>query len=131
MSFDYPGDLQYLDSHEYVRIEGDVATIGITAFAVDQLGDIVFVELPEEGDALTESESFGNVESVKAVEELMAPISGEVIESNTSILDNPEQLAADPYGDGWLIKVKLTSGSPSTENFLSAAEYKDRVASDE
>jgi glycine cleavage system H protein len=126
MSFEYPENLRYLDSHEYVRIDGDVATIGITAFAVDQLGDIVFVELPEVGDTVTQGESFGSVESVKAVEDLNAPVSGTVIESNSAIADAPEQLADDPYDNGWLLKVKL-EGSPNLADIMTAAEYRDRV----
>jgi glycine cleavage system H protein len=126
MSFEYPENLRYLDSHEYVRIDGDVATIGITAFAVDQLGDIVFVELPEVGDTVTQGESFGSVESVKAVEDLNAPVSGTVIESNSAIADAPEQLADDPYDNGWLLKVKL-EGSPNLADMMTAAEYRDRV----
>jgi glycine cleavage system H protein len=126
MSFEYPENLRYLDSHEYVRIDGDVATIGITAFAVDQLGDIVFVELPEVGDTVTQGESFGSVESVKAVEDLNAPVSGTVLESNSAIADAPEQLADDPYDNGWLLKVKL-EGSPNLADMMTAAEYRDRV----
>jgi glycine cleavage system H protein len=126
MSFDYPKDLRYLDSHEYVRIEADTATVGITAFAVDQLGDIVFVELPEAGDTLTQGETFGSVESVKAVEDLVSPITGTVIESNTAIADTPEQLADDPYGTAWLLKVQV-DGAPDLSTTLSAAEYRDRV----
>ena len=127
MSFEYPEDLKYLDSHEYARIEGDIATIGITAFAVDQLGDIVFVELPEEGDAITQLETFGNVESVKAVEELVAPVSGTVIEQNTEILDAPEKIAEAPYEEGWLLKVRLHDSDLDESPFLSAREYSSQV----
>jgi glycine cleavage system H protein len=126
MSFDYPDDLKYLDSHEYVRIEGDTATIGISAFAIDQLGDIVFIELPDAGSAVTQGETFGSVESVKAVEDLYSPVTGTVIESNTAIADTPEQLADDPYGNGWLLKIKL-GGSPDLSAAMSASEYRDRV----
>lgn len=125
MSFDYPEDLRYLDSHEYVRLEADTATVGITAFAVDQLGDIVFVELPEAGDTLTQGETFGSVESVKAVEDLVSPITGIVIESNAAVTDTPEQLADDPYGTAWLLKVQVTN--PDLSNTLTAAEYRSRV----
>ena len=96
MTFDYPGDLKYLDSHEYARLEGEIATIGITAFAVDQLGDIVFLELPDIGDAIEKGEKFGTVESVKAVEDLSAPVTGTIIEVNAPLIDAPEQLAEDP-----------------------------------
>ncbi|HEY9664499.1 MAG TPA: glycine cleavage system protein GcvH, partial [Allocoleopsis sp.] len=97
MALEYPDDLKYLDTHEYARLDGDIATIGISAFAVDQLGDIVFLELPEVGEALEKGETFGTVESVKAVEDLKAPLSGTVIERNDPLLDNPENLAEDPY----------------------------------
>jgi glycine cleavage system H protein len=126
MSFDYPEDLRYLDSHEYVRVEANQATVGITAFAVDQLGDIVFVELPAAGETITQGETFGSVESVKAVEDLVSPITGTVIESNSAISDAPEQLADDPYGTAWLLKVQI-DGTPDVSNTLSAAEYRDRV----
>ena len=126
MALEYPDDLKYLDSHEYVRLDGEIATIGITAFAIDQLGDIVFLELPEVGDNLTKGEPFGNVESVKAVEDLNSPISGAVVDRNTAILDAPEQLADDPYGDGWLLKVRVDDPS-EIEDALSAEEYKEQV----
>jgi glycine cleavage system H protein len=126
MSFEYPEDLRYLDSHEYVRLDGDIATIGITAFAVEQLGDIVFVELPAVGDALTQGEILGSVESVKAVEDLYSPITGTVTESNAIIIDTPETLGEDPYGEGWLLKVKLDT-TPDLSEMMSAAEYRDRV----
>ena len=126
MALEYPDDLKYLDSHEYVRLDGEIATIGITAFAIDQLGDIVFLELPEVGDNLTKGEPFGNVESVKAVEDLNSPISGAVVDRNAAILDAPEQLADDPYGDGWLLKVRVDDPS-EIEDALSAEEYKEQV----
>jgi glycine cleavage system H protein len=126
MSFEYPEDLRYLDSHEYVRLDGDIATIGITAFAVDQLGDIVFVELPEAGETVTKGETFGSVESVKAVEDLYAPVTGVVTESNAVITESPEQLAEDPYEVGWLLKIKLTGDTDFSE-MMSATEYRDRV----
>jgi glycine cleavage system H protein len=126
MSFEYPEDLRYLDSHEYVRLDGDIATIGITAFAVDQLGDIVFVELPEAGDTLTQGETFGSVESVKAVEDLYAPVTGVVVESNAVVTESPEQLTEDPYEVGWLLKIKLTGDTDFSE-MMSATEYRDRV----
>jgi glycine cleavage system H protein len=126
MSFEYPDDLKYLDSHEYVRIEGEVATIGISAFAIDQLGDIVFVELPEPGSAVTQGQTFGSVESVKAVEDLYSPVTGTVVENNAAIADNPEQLADDPYGTGWLLKIKL-NGTPDLSGMMAAADYRDRV----
>jgi glycine cleavage system H protein len=126
MSFEYPEDLRYLDSHEYVRLDGDIATIGITAFAVDQLGDIVFVELPEAGETLTQGETFGSVESVKAVEDLYAPVTGVVVESNAVITESPEKLTEDPYEVGWLLKIKL-AGDMDFSDMMSATEYRDRV----
>jgi glycine cleavage system H protein len=126
MSFEYPEDLRYLDSHEYVRIDGEIATIGISAFAVEQLGDIVFVELPNAGEALTQGETFGSVESVKAVEDLYAPVTGIVVESNAAVTESPEQLAVDPYQLGWLLKVKLNE-EPNLSEMMTADEYRDRV----
>jgi len=123
---DYPEDLKYLDSHEYIKLEGEIAIIGITSFAVDQLGDIVFVELPNVDDKIEKGEKFGTVESVKAVEELISPIGGTVIESNTTLEDSPEILSDDPYGDGWLIKVKITDSS-DLGDALSVEEYQSLV----
>lgn len=126
MALEYPGDLKYLDSHEYARLEGEIATIGISAFAVDQLGDIVFLELPDVGDAVEKGEKFGTVESVKAVEDLNSPVSGTVVESNTPLLDAPEQLVDDPYGEAWLIKVRVTDPN-DLEDALSADAYREQV----
>lgn len=126
MALEYPSDLKYQDSHEYVRLDGDIATIGISAFAVDQLGDIVFLELPEVGDALTKGESFGTIESVKAVENLYAAVSGTVVERNDDIVEAPEQLADDPYGEGWLLKVRITDSS-ELDDTMSADEYQAQV----
>lgn len=122
MSLEYPEDLKYTDSHEYIRLDGDTAIIGITAFAVEQLGDIVFLELPEVGDAIEKGETFGTVESVKAVEDLKAPLSGKVIERNDPLLDTPEQLADDPYGTAWLLKVEVSDGA-ELDDALSMEEY--------
>lgn len=126
MAFDYPDDLKYLDSHEYARLEGEIATIGITAFAVDQLGDIVFLELPDVGEALEKGEKFGTVESVKAVEDLNSPVTGTVIERNDPLMDAPEQLGEDPYGEAWLLKVRVNDPA-DLEDALSAAEYRQQV----
>ncbi|MBD1861246.1 MULTISPECIES: glycine cleavage system protein GcvH [Trichocoleus] len=126
MAFEYPDDLKYLDSHEYVRLDGDIATIGISAFAVDQLGDIVFLELPEIGDKLVKGETFGTVESVKAVEDLNAPVTGTVIERNTTMVDAPEQVAEDPYGEGWLLKIRIDE-SEELDEVLTAEEYRQQV----
>ncbi|WOD40175.1 glycine cleavage system protein GcvH [Nodosilinea sp. E11] len=128
MAFDYPETLKYLDSHEYARADEDegIVTVGITAFAIDQLGDIVFLELPEVGDSLEKGEKFGTVESVKAVEELKAPASGEVLERNEALIESPEQIGDDPYGDGWLIKIRA-SDLDDLDDALTADEYKDQV----
>ena len=126
MDLEYPHDLKYLDSHEYVRLDGEIATIGISAFAIDQLGDIVFLELPEVGDTITKGENFGTVESVKAVENLYPPVTGTVIERNEAMLESPEQLAEDPYIEGWLLKVRVNDPSEA-DDALSADEYRAQV----
>jgi glycine cleavage system H protein len=126
MALEYPDDLKYLDSHEYARLEGDLVTVGITAFAVDQLGDVVFLELPDVGDVIEKGETFGTVESVKAVEDLKAPVSGTVIERNDPLIDSPEQLADDPYGEAWMLKVRIEDPS-ELEDALSADEYRTQV----
>ncbi len=127
MEIEYPEDLRYLDSHEYVRLEGEIATIGVSAFAIDQLGDIVFLELPEIGDELTIGESFGTIESVKAVEDLYPPVSGTVIDRNEPALETPESIAEDPYGEGWLLKVRVDNPDDELEETISALEYRAQV----
>ncbi|MCY7286293.1 MAG: glycine cleavage system protein GcvH, partial [Cyanobacteria bacterium CAN_BIN43] len=114
---------KYLDSHEYARLDGEIATIGISAFAIDQLGDIVFLELPDVGEAIAQGETFGTVESVKAVEDLKAPLSGTVIERNNAVIEAPEQLAEDPYGEAWMLKIRVND-SDELNDALSAAEYR-------
>lgn len=127
MAFEYPESLKYLDSHEYARLdEDDQVVIGITAFAIDQLGDIVFLDLPEVGDTVEQGENFGTVESVKAVEDLKSPVTGEVLERNDALIDSPEQMADDPYGDGWLIKVKAEN-LEDLDDAMSAEDYKAQV----
>lgn len=126
MALQYPDDLKYLDTHEYIRLEGEIATIGISAFAVDQLGDIVFLELPEVGATLEKGATFGTVESVKAVEDLKAPVTGTVIERNDSIVESPENLAEDPYAEGWLLKVRVDNPS-EVDEALSVEEYRQMV----
>jgi glycine cleavage system H protein len=118
-----PEDLQYTKSHEWVRIEGDTATIGITDHAQDELGDIVFVELPEEGDTFDAGESFGTVESVKAVSDLYTPVGGEVVEVNSSLEDAPEKINDDPYGEGWIVKLSTSEDA----DLLSPEEYEKVV----
>ena len=122
-----PTDLQYTRDHEWVRLDGDVATIGITQYAADQLGDIVFVELPDVGRDLEAAKAFGVVESVKAVSDLYAPVTGEVVETNDGLAGSPELVNSDPYGEGWMVKVRLAAaGAPP--DLLDAGAYDDLVA---
>ena len=114
-----PEDLKYTKSHEWVRIEDRVATLGITEHAQDELGDVVFVELPEQGTTFEAGDSFGTVESVKAVSDLYTPVGGEVVEVNSALEDAPEKINEDPYGDGWIVKLN----SSGEGDFLSAADY--------
>ncbi len=117
-----PPELKYTKEHEWVRVEGDSGTIGITDYAQDQLGDIVFVELPAVGAAIGAAQKLGEIESVKAVSELFAPVSGEVTEANDGLADGPEAVTDDPYGDGWMVKMRL-SDSAELDGLLSADEY--------
>ncbi|MEB3210432.1 MAG: glycine cleavage system protein GcvH [Leptolyngbyaceae bacterium] len=130
MDLEYPDNLKYYDSHEYALLEGDVAKIGITAYAVDELGDIVFLELPEVGDEVEKGESFGTVESVKAVEDLVSPVSGAVIERNEALIEAPENLSDDPYDEGWLIKVSVEDPT-DLDDALSSEEYQAKVEGEE
>jgi glycine cleavage system H protein len=126
MAPSFPDDCRYSESHEYVRPDGDLVRLGISSFAVDQLGDIVFVELPAVGASLARGTSFGSVESVKAVEDLMAPVSGTVEARNDAVLASPEELQNDPYGEGWLLLVRL--GAPDElEALMDAATYGAKV----
>ena len=122
-----PGDLRYTKDHEWVRLEGDEAVVGITQFAADQLGDIVFVELPAAGRALDQHATFGVVESVKAVSDLFAPVAGEVSGANDALSGTPELVNSDPYGEGWMLRVKLTDPS-QVDKLLDAAAYEQLVA---
>ena len=126
MAFAYPDNLRYTDTHEYINLNDDIATVGITAFAIDQLGDIVFLELPEEGDDVVQGEKFGTIESVKAVEDLKAPISGKVVAVNSAMVDAPEHLADDPYVDGWLIKIEVADVE-EMDMAMSAKVYSEMV----
>ena len=114
-----PEDLRFLDSHEYVRLDEKNAVIGISSYAIEQLGDIVFLELPNIGDIVKTGESFGSIESVKAAEELYPPISGIIIDRNETIIENPEKIIDDPYGNGWLLKIQFESFNKELENTLS------------
>ncbi|MDR3544853.1 MAG: glycine cleavage system protein GcvH [Candidatus Limnocylindrales bacterium] len=122
-----PSDLRYTKEHEWVRVAGDEATIGITQHAADQLGDIVFVELPEPGRRLEQFATFGVVESVKAVSDLFAPVAGEVVEGNAGLAATPEVVNTDPYGAGWMLRVRL-SDPAQLEQLLDAAAYEALTA---
>jgi glycine cleavage system H protein len=122
MSDKYPSDLLYTEDHEWARVEGTIATIGVTQFAVDQLGDVTQVELPREGEALKQGEAFGTVESVKAVSDLFAPITGKVVKVNTPLQDSPEYVSEDPYDGGWMIQVEVGSAD-ELKKLMSAEAY--------
>jgi glycine cleavage system H protein len=122
-----PGDLRYTKDHEWVRVEGDEAVVGITQYAADQLGDIVFVELPDLGRSLTQHATFGVVESVKAVSDLFAPVGGEVAAANGDLALTPEVVNTDPYGSGWMIRVTLADPA-QVDGLLDAAAYEQLVA---
>jgi glycine cleavage system H protein len=122
----FPGELRYTKDHEWVRVEGGTGTIGITDYAQGELGDVVFVELPAKGTTLTQGKVFGTIEAVKAVSELYAPVSGQVLEVNKAVQETPEVVNKDPYGSGWMIKVKL--GNPKeAETLLTADAYKSLI----
>ncbi len=117
-----PGDLKYTKSHEWVKVDGDVATIGMTDYAQGELGDITYLELPDAGSEVSALEPFGVVESVKAASDIYAPVGGEVVEINDTAVSGPELINASPYGDAWLIKVKI-AGDGATDGLMSADEY--------
>jgi glycine cleavage system H protein len=124
MMANIPDDLHYSKDHEWVRVEGNVAVVGITDYAQDSLGDVVYVELPKTGDSFAANESFGSVESVKAVSEVFCPISGDIAGVNESLNDAPEKVNEDPYGEGWMIRVTM-SNPGEVDSMLTAAEYED------
>ena len=119
----YPEGLKYHEEHDWAKVDGDTATFGITWFAQDQLGEVVFVELPEVGSSITANASYAEVESVKAVSDVIAPLTGEVLEVNEALNDSPESINNDPYGDGWIAKVKLNDASEA-ESLLDVDAYK-------
>ena len=121
----YPTDLKYTKDHEWVRVSGDTAAVGITDYAQQQLGDVVFVELPDVGSTVTAGESFGSIESVKAVSELFAPLTGEVVEVNPRLKDHPETVNSEPF-DAWMVRIRLSSAAAS-ESLLDAAAYEALV----
>jgi glycine cleavage system H protein len=123
----YPEDLIYHQEHDWAKVEGDAATFGITWYAQDALGDVVFVDLPEVGDTVTKDSSYADIDSTKASSEVYAPLSGEVTEVNGKVDDEPELVNSDAYGEGWLIKVKLTDASEA-EQLMDAAAYKKMLA---
>jgi len=122
-----PAELKYTKDHEWAKIEGDRVTIGITDYAQGELGDVVFVELPAEGDTIEKGSAFGTIEAVKAVADLFSPISGEVVEVNNLLEDAPETVNKDPYGDGWMVKIKISDTSELDE-LLDAGAYEDLVS---
>ena len=121
-----PDELKYSEQHEWLSLDGDVGTIGVTDYAQSQLGDIVFVELPQVGDVLEKGQSFGTIEAVKTVEELYTPIAGEILEINDTLEDDAEQVNSDPYNDGWMIKVRL-SDTADLDTMLSAEDYEELI----
>lgn len=123
----YPKDLKYAREHEWVRVDGDIAVVGISDFAQDQLGEVVYVDLPSVGDTVTAGETFGEVESVKSVSELFSPLSGEITEVNDALSDAPETVNDDPYGDGWMIRIKM-SDTDELGELLDAAGYEAFLA---
>ncbi len=127
MAFDFPESFRFADSHEYADLDGELVRVGISAFAVDQLGDIVFVDLPEVGEVLTRGQSFGSVESVKAVEDMYAPISGKLIQRNESVLASPEELQNDPHGEGWLLLISPAEQG-QLEELMDAAAYAKKIS---
>jgi len=127
MSFEVPDDRRYLESHEWATTGGDTVRIGVSDFAQDELGDVVFVELPDVGDEIAAGEAFGVVESIKAVSDLYAPVTGEVVAVNEALFDRPELVNEDPYGDGWLLEVDPAEGGDA-DGLLTPDEYDDQIA---
>jgi len=122
-----PKDLKYTDEHEWVLVEGNVATIGITDYAQGELGDIVFVELPNVDDEFKQGDAFGTIEAVKAVSDLFSPVSGKVVEVNEMLEDQPEIINSSPYDEGWMIKIELSDAS-EVDSLLSVEKYKDQIS---
>ena len=126
MSYQFPDNLNYADTHEYVLEEKGLLKIGVSEFAIDQLGDIVFVELADQGSTLEKGETFGTIESVKAVEEVYLPFSGEIVDVNENVVDNPELLQNDPIGEGWLVILKPET-KVSISDLMTSEEYQSKV----
>jgi len=125
----YPADLKYTKDHEWMRVSGDVAEVGITDYAQEQLGDVVYVDLPAAGATVTQFEKMGEIESVKAVSDLYAPIGGEVVSTNGAVSDTPELVNSDAHGDGWLLEVRLADGA-QIDALMTAAEYDAFIAAE-
>jgi glycine cleavage system H protein len=121
-----PADLKYTKDHEWIKVEGDIATVGITDFAQGELGDIVFVEIETEGETLDQEETFGTIEAVKTVSDLFMPISGEITEFNTNLETDPEIVNSDPYGEGWMVKIKISDSSQLNE-LMSSESYTEML----
>jgi len=128
MPFSFPSHFRFADSHEYAFADDALVRIGISEFAVDQLGDIVFVDLPDEGTSIVKGESFGSVESVKAVEDMYAPVSGEIVHRNNSVLASPEELQNDPHGEGWLLIIR-PDNSDQLQELMDSETYSKKIAS--
>ncbi len=127
MPFSFPDHFRFADSHEYAFADDELVRIGISAFAVDQLGDIVFVDLPEIGTSIVKGESFGSVESVKAVEDMYAPVSGEIVNVNNSVMTSPEELQNDPHGEGWLLIIR-PSNIDQLEELMDSSAYSTKIS---
>lgn len=126
MSFEIPDDRRYLDSHEWAHVDGSTVRVGISDFAQDELGDVVFVELPDVGDTLAQEDAFGVIESIKAVSDLYAPVGGEVTGRNEELFDAPELVNEDPYGDGWMLEIELDDEG-ELDALLSAEAYRNQI----
>ncbi|MEJ2053949.1 MAG: glycine cleavage system protein GcvH [Calditrichaceae bacterium] len=122
-----PSDLKYTKDHEWAKIEGDTIIVGITDYAQSELGDVVYVELPDEGTEISKNETFGSIEAVKAVADLLSPVSGEITEVNEKITDEPEKVNEDAYGEGWMVKIKM-SDSGELSDLMDASAYKDHIS---
>ncbi len=123
-----PKSLGYAATHEWAVLQGDVCTVGITKFACEQLTDVVFIELPDVGDNVFKGDSYGEIESVKAVSDLYSPVDGEVVEINTKLVDDPGQVTADPYGKGWMLKIKIEPGQ-NLDHLMTLEQYEKQIAS--
>jgi glycine cleavage system H protein len=125
-----PKTLRYAKTHEWAHLDGDVCTVGLTQFAVDQLTDIIYIDMPDVEDPVIAGDSFGEIESVKAVSDLYAPVSGDIVEVNEKLINDPTLVSGDPYGKGWLIKVKVEKGT-SLDHLMTLEQYQQQIASEE